>query len=73
MGHSYRPAYRIEFVVYGPTYFTPQAWNKAAGRPTDKNLAAFVATIEAQEDVTIAEATIIRQSNSDVVASYAAA
>ena len=70
MARSETATYRTEFVVYGPAYLTAQAWNPAAGRPTSANLAAYVAILEAQEDVIIAEAAIIRQSNDDVVASY---
>jgi len=80
MGTSLTPTYRVEFRIAG-SYWTPSAWNvKRDGRPTDEKLATYVADLEASTReggcnahlgaTVVFGATIVRQSDDEVVASY---
>lgn len=81
MSRVVTPAYRIEFRVAG-AHWTPSAWNgKRDGRPTDAKLADHVAALEASTrpggvnehlgETVVFSARVVRQSNDEVVASYA--
>jgi hypothetical protein len=78
--NSTTPTFRVEMKATGGAY-TPAAWpTKHLGRPSDSTLAAYVESFEASTReggvnahlgaVTVWSAKVIRQSNSQVVASY---
>lgn len=87
MGYSVTPTFRVQFscVTSGGVRvaFTPQGWDvKRAGRPTPANLAEFVRGLEDSTaaggcnehlgETHIGGALVVRQSNDEVVAEYAA-
>lgn len=84
MGRTTTPTFRLEMQDANPYHnYSGQRWDtKNAGRPNDANLAKDIAHFEASTreggcnahlgEITITKATVIRQSNNEVVATYTA-
>lgn len=87
MGRSTTPTFRVEMsesgLTTGKRYRWQGAWNsKYSGRPSDKNLAAYVAAHEASTrsggvneclgPMKVNSAQVVRQSSGEVVATFTA-
>lgn len=83
MGHTTKPAYRVEYVV-DRGYWTPCAWQtKYDGRATAANLEKHVQAVEASTQPSgvnahlgatkIHRARLIRQASGEIVAEYTGA